>query len=80
MASCAAAKSAANRRLKPTCSATPASAAAAIARSASSRVSAIGFSQNTCLPARAAATTRSVWVAAGELMATACTAGSSISW
>ena len=53
--------------------------AAAIARSASSRVSAIGFSQNTCLPACAAATTRSVWVAAGELMATAWTVGSSIS-
>jgi hypothetical protein len=44
-----------------------------MARSASSRVSAIGFSQNTALPASAAATIRSVWARAVEAMATAST-------
>ncbi len=55
----AAAKSVAKRRLKPTCSATPAARAAEIPRSISSSVSPIGFSQNTALPAAAAAVTRS---------------------
>ena len=59
IASCAATKSAAKRRLKPTCSGTPASRAAAIARSASGRVIDIGFSQKIALPAAAAATTSS---------------------
>ena len=65
------AKSLAKRRLKPTCSATPAVRAASMARSASSSVRAIGFSQNTCLPDCAAAMTRSAWLAAGEQIATA---------
>lgn len=74
----AAAKPAANRRLNPTCSGTPAAAAAAIARSASATVNAIGFSTKIAWPAAAAATTRSVWKWAGEAMTTASTAGSPI--
>ena len=47
----AAAQSGAKRRLKPTCSTTPAARAASMARSASASDRAIGFSQNTALPA-----------------------------
>ena len=67
------------RRLKPTCSGTPAASAAAMARSASARVMAMGFSQNTALPARAAASTRSAWMRAGAAITTASTAGSASS-
>ena len=75
----AAAKSAANRRLKPTCSGTRARSAAATAASASGSVSAIGFSQNTALPAAAQATTRAACVRAGVAITTAETRGSSTS-
>ena len=71
----AAANAGAKRRLNPTCSTTPACSAAAMARSASARVTAIGFSQNTCLPAAAAATTRSVWLRAGAVISTPSTSG-----
>ena len=47
-----------------------------MARSASARVSAIGFSQKTLLPAAAAATTSSVWKRAGAAITTASTSGS----
>ena len=77
--SCAARKSFANRRLNPTCNGTPAALAASIARSASAGVRAIGFSQNTAFPASAAATTRSAWAAAIDVIATASIAGSSSS-
>jgi hypothetical protein len=50
-----------------------------MARSASARVRAIGFSQNTALPARAAASTRSAWKRAGAAITTASTAGSASS-
>ena len=76
ISSYAVAKPLANRRLKPTCRATPAVLAALMALSASSRVTAIGFSQNTPLPALAAATTSSAWVRAGEAITTASISGS----
>src|SRR5919107_6420994 len=69
-----------NRRLNPTCRTTPASRAASMARSASGSVTAIGFSQNTCRPAAAAATTRSACDRAGAATTTASTAGSSRAW
>ena len=72
----AAAQSGANRRLNPTCSGTPAARAASIARSRSASDSPAGFSQNTALPAPAAATIRSVWNRAGAAITTASTAGS----
>ena len=42
----------------------------------SARLSAAGFSQNTALPAPAAATIRSAWNRAGAAITTASTAGS----
>jgi hypothetical protein len=69
-------QSGAKRRLNPTWSTTPAARAVSIARSASVSESAIGFSQNTALPARAAATTRSAWKRAGAAITTASTDGS----
>src|SRR4051794_28793030 len=72
----AAAQSGANRRLNPICSTTPAARAASIARSMSARLSAAGFSQNTALPAPAAATISSAWNRDGAAMTTASTAGS----
>ena len=75
----AARKLASKRRLKPTWSGTPAASAAATARSASARVRAMGFSQNTALPAPAAATTRSAWKRAGAAITTAWTEGSASS-
>ena len=54
-----------NRRTCPTISVTPASAATEIIRSAAARSSAIGFSQRTCFPARAAATVACSWRAVG---------------
>ena len=71
----AARQSAAKRRLKPTCSTTPAARAASIARSTSASANPIGFSQNTPLPAVAAATTRSAWNRAGAAITTASTSG-----
>ena len=53
--------------------------AAAMARSASARFMAIGFSTKTALPASAAATTRSAWAVLAQVMATASTRGSSMS-
>jgi hypothetical protein len=74
----ASAKPAANRRLNPTCNGTPAARAASIARSASASENAIGFSQNTGLPAAAAATTSSVWLRAVDAITTASTSSASI--
>ena len=74
----AAEKSRAKRRLNPTCSGMPFRSAASIARSASARVIAIGFSTKTALPAWAAATTRSAWAVLAQVMATASMRGSSM--
>jgi hypothetical protein len=49
-----------------------------VRRSASASVKAIGFSQNTGLPAAAVATTRSVWARAVEAITTASTSPASI--
>jgi hypothetical protein len=62
--------------LNPTCSTTPAARTASIARSRSISDSAAGFSQNTALPAPAAATIRSAWNRDGAAITTASTAGS----
>ena len=51
----------------------PAARLAAMARSASARVIAIGFSTKTALPAVAAATTRSAWAVLAQVIATAST-------
>jgi len=63
------------RRLKPTCSLTPAGCNRGEARSISFKSYEIGFSQKMCLPARAAATIRSACVSVGEQMAYASMAG-----
>jgi hypothetical protein len=65
--------------LKPTWSGTPAAATAAMARSASASVMAIGFSTKTALPARAAPTTSSACAVLAHVMATASIRGSSMS-
>src|SRR5215207_3000267 len=75
----AARKPVSKRRLKPTWRGTPAALVAAMARSASARVRAMGFSQNTALPAPAAASTSSAWKRAGAAITTASSAGSASS-
>jgi hypothetical protein len=62
--------------LKPIWNGTPASSTAASARSTSASSSEIGFSQKIALPARAAATIRSVCVSVLEQIATASTSAS----
>ena len=57
--------------MKPICNRTPACAAAAMARSVSARVRAIGFSQKMCLPAAAVATIRSACVSVAVQISTA---------
>ena len=69
---CAAAlNSGSKRRMKPTCRITPAFWTAAMISSHSNRLSAMGFSTKTCLPACAAWTASALWVKVGVVMTTA---------
>ena len=77
-AACAAANPASKRRLKPTCSVTPAASTAASTRSISARVIDAGFSQKTGLPAPATATISSACAVEDAVITTASTPGSSI--
>ncbi|MES4785944.1 MAG: hypothetical protein C4294_09140 [Nitrospiraceae bacterium] len=61
------------KRWKMTPKVTPARSHASIIRSASSKRAAIGFSQRTCTPASAAATTASAWAGCGVQTSTAST-------
>ena len=65
-----------NRRLKPTWSFTPLfSTVSRVARTRSGST-AMGFSQNTCLPALAAASVKSAWLGVGEQISTTSISGS----